>query len=140
MENEVVKYAPKAVIEELDKIKNIDMIYELFQQGCVLDVTTFGNSNIVDTWVYGIGYELTLKRELAVINHVFGNERLQPEREPRYYVKFIDSEGDLTYVRASNVRSVYLTLNFAPDYEQGIDYETAAKAQALYGGTIKEIK
>ncbi|AIM63088.1 hypothetical protein [Weissella ceti] len=136
-----VTHAPTAVIDELDKLKNTDMIYELFERGSVLDTNTLGDSNVVDSWVYGIEHELTLKRELAVINHVFNNERLQPEREPRYYVDATDKDGCSFYLASSGawvVRGTYDPETIS--YDCGLDHETAVKAQALYGGTIKEIK
>lgn len=137
MTSEVVKYAPEAVIDELDNALPTLNPYT------VLDTFLVGpQSSETKDW-----YESQQKKfshadiQLAIINHVFNNERLQPEL--RYFVKFKDFDGDTAIVAKGALTSVHVYFKTTHDdigYSNGIDHETAEKAQDLYGGTIEEIK
>jgi len=144
-----VTHAPQEVIDELDTAMRTlagDGVYELFRNGQVLDANDFDvyKNNSVAAWVYSgdVSSKLVM-RELAVINHLLKIERLQPERETRYYVEFIGTNDISWEVRSSNTKSVGVFLKCEDEfrsYEQGITHDLAVKAQALYGGEIKEIK
>ncbi|QVV90842.1 hypothetical protein [Weissella tructae] len=131
-----VTHAPKAVIEKLDKLKNTDMIYELFEQGSVLDANTYGDNNVVDSWVYEVEDGPILQRELAVINHVFNNERLQPERDPRWYV---EKDGGIIQIDIDGVPEL-LSGHNQLEYELCMTEAQARGYAELFGGEAKEIK
>lgn len=200
MENKVVKYAPKEVIEELDNWEKPHNSVAVLLEDILYKLNGFTRET--SQFVYGDSNEYSnTVGELAVAKHVFGIERLQPERETRYivtdgggnfylengslyidsaesndakdyrgqgmtkeqadalvdnfggsaveipeteretryYVEFKDNDGITTYVRASDSYPAYLTVA-KPEYKVGLYHETAVKAQALYGGTIEEIK
>lgn len=130
-----VKYAPKAVIDELDDFEGTPSDLFSEDEGILLKLSKTGK------WVFLSAGAWQKEREIAVYNHVFGDERLQPEREPRYYVNSIDVDGeDVTY---------YLTdlriLDFCQSrenvkYECGMSKQLAEAIVAEIGGTIEEIK
>lgn len=79
MTNEIT-HAPKEVIEALDnwqEITDTQFIYVL------MDDIEYGrfDSTDVDGWIYENSEDLNvwLQRELAVIEHVFGDTRLEAE-------------------------------------------------------------
>ncbi|ARQ94573.1 hypothetical protein pwc_39 [Weissella phage PWc] len=141
MTNEVVKYAPKAVIEELSDV-DIEWLYI----ADILDSLEESEGDYLNTQKWLNYDESNIKdvndRETAIVNHLMGIERLQPEREPRYYVEFYDDVDDRSIIHGCSYLPVDVTFDnvYVPHYEHGLDHETAEKAQALYGGTIKEIK
>lgn len=80
--------APKEVIEYLDiAVKpraEYNMIYTLFSDGAVLDANVVDDFNVVAVWVYTgnadvTDVNVTKMREQAVIDHVFGETRLEEE-------------------------------------------------------------
>lgn len=142
MTNEAVKYAPKAVIDELDNNAKDYIPFGLLE---VIIKPEFDNMVNTRNWYKRMREsdinESILKTQMAIINHVFGNERLQPEREPRYYVEFVDDMGNNIQILSSNYLKVSICYSDStPNYEEGLNHGTAVKAQALYGGTIEEIK
>jgi hypothetical protein len=156
MENKVT-HAPKAVIDELDKLSYI-CVFELFATGAILDANSSGYINSVEKWVYCSEGKTALERELAVIKHLFGNERLQPEREPRYYtIKKLGEPIDLlhgVYVVNELIRrtfhgkdfnfiertSVKSPEDYSPDYVRGMSYAMAKAIADETGAKIEEIK
>lgn len=126
-----ITHAPQAVIDELSTIGSLtpslvlDNIYKLKR---------FNNTRL---W---ISHQHTGK-QLAIINHVFGDERLQPERETKYYVSSEDNDGetvvyfmtDLGIIDCAQYDTVII-------YEAGFSKQLAEAIVAEVGGEIKEIK
>ncbi|MHD0286830.1 hypothetical protein [Weissella tructae] len=133
-----VTHAPKPVIDELDNAREEVVVKSLFAVeiiSCL--VNEEGDYPHAEQWFDSDS------KVIPVMNHLMGNERLQPEREPRYYVEFYDDKDMKWFVRASEITIVDTVPEWAIgtiSYDCGLDHETAVKAQALYGGTIEEIK
>lgn len=76
---------PKEVVEYLDEHTQVramyGMVFTLFTEGAVLDVDDPELSNPVSQWVYAgnLDEKGAIERELAVIEHVFGDKRLEVE-------------------------------------------------------------
>lgn len=72
--------APKEVINALDnwqEITDIQFVYSLFDDMDYDEFNQFGLKNVRE-WIYSANtQEVWLKRELAVIEHVFGKVRLE---------------------------------------------------------------
>lgn len=143
--------APQEVIEHLDENALVGpshgMIYVLFSEGGILDIEDVELSNPVSEWVYGgtLGSTFSREREQAVINHVFGGEKLQPEREPRFYVQN-DTHGN-TYFDLS-LRDAYgdqvptqqdFNAHGKPTYERGMSEEQADLFIQAFGGTKEKL-
>lgn len=81
MESEVMK-APKEVIDALDnwqEITDTHFIYSLFDDIDYDDSNQFG-LKVVRKWLYPAeNQNIWLEREQAVIEHVFGDTRLEVE-------------------------------------------------------------
>lgn len=147
MGNEVVKYAPKAVIEELDSFNcqvtnGLRNVFNLFGSDDLLDTVGSFDANVVTEWVYRTDKVGACQmRELAVINHYLGIESLQPERETKYYVSSEDYDGetvvyfmtDLGIIDCAQYDTVII-------YEAGFSKQLAEAIVAEVGGEIKEIK
>lgn len=78
--------APKEVIEYLDEAVQPraahEMVYTLFSEGAVLDAGDIDDFNPVSDWVYTTGtVEESKNRELAIIEHVFGETKLEIDDE-----------------------------------------------------------
>ena len=122
-----ITHAPQAVIDELSTIGSLtpslvlDNIYKLKR---------FNNTRL---W---ISHQHTGK-QLAIINHVFGDERLQPERETRYIVT--DGGGNF-YLENGSLYIDSAESNDAKDYRgQGMTKEQADALVDNFGGSAVEI-
>lgn len=129
-----VKDAPKAVIEELDNFDD----GENFPSGLLTWIIDHEDSLENTTkWLYRSDNQR--EKEVAVVNHVFGNERLQPEREPRWtvekeingYTKSLVFESGETNFRSYTPNATYMF---------GLTEEQARGYAELFGGEPKEIK
>ncbi|MCW0953275.1 hypothetical protein OIT44_04190 [Weissella ceti] len=133
-----ITHAPQTVINQLDGInrKAIASPREL--------LIVFPDISILDDWVYdGDGnYE---DKQLAIVNHFFGDEKLQPEREPRYYVQN-DTHGNTYWVLSkANVfhdrePAVWdFNMHGAPEYEEGMSETQADLFIQAFGGTKEKL-
>lgn len=136
MTNEVVKYAPKAVIEELDHSYKQLTLAGLFE-----------NIDGKDRWLKHTAdwFNLDLmdpdEYQELVAKHVLGIERLQPERENRWYVQD-DVHGNTYWELDCNNHPTEWDFNAhgQPTYENGMTKEQATEYAELFGGEVKEIK
>jgi len=137
-----VTHAPQEVIDELDSIDLYKISIKDLLNG-IYGISFPPLTNVRKWLASDPSREEHEYHAQAIIAHVYGDERLQPERETRYYVEFIDTNDVSWEVRSSNTKNVGVFLKhenvFLP-YEQSITHDLAVKAQALYGGEIKEVK
>ncbi|AIM64225.1 hypothetical protein WS105_0635 [Weissella ceti] len=132
-----VTHAPKAVIDELDRgdfNTPLDLLYTLSENG-IKETTKWFIQEEVDA----------IEAQKALVNHVFGNERLQPEREPRYVVEVGEGAHRQLLTKFKGMyRSTIIDItedhvNYGKDTHT-LSLEEAKHIQAVVGGTIEEIK
>lgn len=125
-----ITHAPQAVINELDgmSIGLIPSPRELLM--------VFSDISILDDWVYdGSGnYE---EKQLALVNHFFGDDKLLPYREPEYLVL---DHGSYLYLE-NGVLTMDNALNYEPsDYHgQGMTKDQASDFVHAFSGEVVEI-
>lgn len=90
----------------------------------------------VDKWVYE-DMNAYVDKQLSLINHVFGNEKLRLEREPEYIV---EDNGGYFYIE-SGLLQVDSTESNSPSKYQGMGMkkEQADGLVKLFGGIVVEV-
>lgn len=135
-----VKYAPQEVINELDLWnKSPDSIIDLLEDiECEMYDFTSNTSN----YVYSPEntYPEICKRELAIVNHVFGDERLQ-KREPRWYVVSDDKDGECVVYFKTDLNIIdFIHYGDVITYKRGMSKQLADAIVAEVGGEKVEVK
>lgn len=139
-----ITHAPQEIIDLLDKYKETKKHSILNFLSLVNDVD-FPQSKwrILHYFMYDPErfYSKDLPYEQAAINHVFGDERLQPEREPKYYVSSEDNDGGTVVYFVGDLGIIgFFSHEYDIPYEQGFSKKLAESIVAEVGGEIKEIK
>ncbi|WP_433322354.1 hypothetical protein ACRHK7_00415 [Weissella tructae] len=140
--NEVVKFAPEAVIDELDSIdlKLVTLNEVLYD----IENNPHGFEYLKNTEKWFWGLREKDEATLYIAKHLMGEQRLQPERESRYYVaKEIDDFSLGVYYKGSqeeHLRHTTMTKGFPVNYREGFSRQLAEAIVAEFGGTIEEIK
>lgn len=134
-----ITHAPQEVVEEL----GIDTL--VYPSHLLTDIYKMARFENVKRW---LGEGDVTDKQLAIVNHVFGKEKLQPEREPRWYVtKKSPWSRNITFVymlRTGVLSEFAMTergmsgLNIG--YENGISERLANSILAETGGEKVEIK
>lgn len=129
-----ITHAPADVISELDKLDSWGVTPRDLLNEINSDTKKRHNAHV---FVYQHGATTTAERQLAIVNHVFGDIKLQPEREPRWYVQV--ESGQKVELDERGIPDIY-RLNTSVPYENGMSEKQAKGYAELFGGEAKEIK
>jgi hypothetical protein len=142
MMNKKVVTAPHRVIEELDEwLEQAGLNPSIWLM--LMDINEHHERfTATSYWVYGdntLTESTRVRREMAVIAHVFGETSLQIEREPRYYVTYQEGKQTL-FVYKGGIDKQLQTLNEGmPPYEAGLSKVLADEIAQEFNGEVKSI-
>lgn len=141
MENKIVT-APYRVIEELDDwLERAGlhpsiwmMLTDINEKHDVFYATSY--------WLYkdvDLTESMRVRREMAVIEHVFGENSLQIEREPRYYVTYHQDGETLFVYKAGSNRELRTVIEGMPSYDEGLSKDLADEIAEEFNGEVIKI-
>lgn len=129
-----ITHAPKEVIDELDEMPLWYIPADLLGRVANDDGTS------INEWLH-VDPRLIGGKQLAIINHVFGNECLQPEREPRWYVVSADDDGECVVYFKTDLNIIdFINYGDVIPYEKGMSKQLADAIVAEVGGEKVEVK
>lgn len=134
-----ITHAPQSVIDELNGNAKLHSPLRVLKR---VEQNFFPETK---KWVLANEGSENESKQVAIINHVFRDEKLQPEREPRYYVQN-DTHGNTYWVLSkANVfhdrePAVWdFNMHGAPEYEEGMSETQADLFIQAFGGTKEKL-
>lgn len=140
-----ITHAPVEVIKELDILVEKAEYEPRYFLVDITEANEHGKAYPIGSiceW-YNEIYRKTGERthvEKALLAHLFFDEKLQPEREPHWYVGAKDGEGNNVNYFYDGVGNIYPYTHTRPSYDFGITKEKADLIAKATGGEAKEIK